>query len=170
LADVALEEIRKARLKRQDSLHIVVIPRMMTPEWLKQLYKASDMIFEIPAGSVGWPANLYEPLTAGMLFPFLSSPPWQIRAMPKMFYVARELRRLFDESELGARNFLRKLLLKCRELRTMPQDVVWRMLHFLGKSKVPGPGAGVGSGRKRKRPMEPGLAREGLGEKASAPR
>jgi hypothetical protein len=86
-----------------------------------------------------------------------------------MFYVARELRRLFDESELGARNFLRKLLLECRELRTMPQDVVWRLLHFLGKGKVPDPGAGGWAGRKRKRPMEPGSAREGLGEKASAP-
>jgi hypothetical protein len=34
-----------------------------------------DVIFEIPARSVGWPAHLYEPLTIGLLFPFLSSPP-----------------------------------------------------------------------------------------------
>jgi hypothetical protein len=85
-----------------------------------------------------------------------------------MFYVVRELRRLFDKLELGAMDFLRKLLLECWELRTMPQDVVWRMLHFLGKSKVPGPGAGGWAGRKQKRPTEPGLTREGVGEKASA--
>ena len=48
-----------------------------------------------------------------------------------MFYVARELRRLFKESELGARDFLRQRLLECPEFWTMPQDVVWRMLHFL---------------------------------------
>jgi hypothetical protein len=65
---------------------------MMTPEWLEQLYKASDVVFEIPAGYVCWPAHLYNPLTIGLFFPFLSSSPWQIRATPKMFYVARELR------------------------------------------------------------------------------
>jgi hypothetical protein len=34
-ASVALEELRKARIKRQNSLHIVIIPRLLTQEWLR---------------------------------------------------------------------------------------------------------------------------------------
>jgi hypothetical protein len=33
-AAVALEELRKARIKRQDSMHILVVPRLLMPEWL----------------------------------------------------------------------------------------------------------------------------------------
>eukprot|EP00980_Cylindrotheca_fusiformis_P026529 scaffold16361_cov69-Cylindrotheca_fusiformis.AAC.2 len=47
-ANVALEELRKARIKRQVSTHIFLIPRLCTPSWLKQLFKAADLILEIP--------------------------------------------------------------------------------------------------------------------------
>jgi hypothetical protein len=50
----------------------------------------------------------------------------------------------------------------------MPQDVMWRILHFLRKDKVPGLGAGGWAGRKQKRPMEPSVPKEGIGQKASA--
>jgi hypothetical protein len=40
LADAALEEFRIAQIKRQKSTHVLVCPRLMTPLWLKQLYKA----------------------------------------------------------------------------------------------------------------------------------
>jgi hypothetical protein len=32
-ANVALEELQKARIKRQDSLHVIVIPRLLKPKW-----------------------------------------------------------------------------------------------------------------------------------------
>jgi hypothetical protein len=38
-AAMALEELRRARIKRQDLLHVVVIPRLLKPEWFRQLYK-----------------------------------------------------------------------------------------------------------------------------------
>jgi hypothetical protein len=47
---VALKELRKSRIKRQHSTHIFVCPRVMTPEWLKQLHKASDVVITIPVG------------------------------------------------------------------------------------------------------------------------
>jgi hypothetical protein len=37
---VALEELRKARIKRQDSMHIFVMPRLFTTKWLNQIFKA----------------------------------------------------------------------------------------------------------------------------------
>jgi hypothetical protein len=49
-ANVALEELCVVRLKRQDSFHIIVVPRLMTPQWLKQLHKVSDIVFKLPLG------------------------------------------------------------------------------------------------------------------------
>lgn len=46
-ADVAIQELRKARHKRQKSLHVFVCPRLMKPLWFKQVFKAADMIFDL---------------------------------------------------------------------------------------------------------------------------
>jgi hypothetical protein len=136
-AEVALEQLRQARIKRQASLHVFVCPRLMTCEWIKQLWKASDLVFEVPIKCDWWPFEMFEPLTIGILFPFVPHSPWQLRGTPKMFYVARELRRLFKETELAPGNFLRQLLLDCQRLQSVSKDVVWKMLHFRPRSKVP---------------------------------
>jgi len=34
-AQIAVEKMRRARLKREGSTHVVVIPRLMAPEWRK---------------------------------------------------------------------------------------------------------------------------------------
>jgi hypothetical protein len=90
-ANVALEEIRVARIKRQNSFHILIVPRLMTPEWLKQLHKVSDIVFILPLGSSAWTHNMYEPCYVGLTFPFLSVSPWQLRGTPKMYAVGRKL-------------------------------------------------------------------------------
>jgi hypothetical protein len=75
----ALEQLQKARLKRQRSTHVIICPRLMTPEWLKQLYKASDLILTIPAGAGDyWPSELFEPLILGLVFSFINRHPWQL--------------------------------------------------------------------------------------------
>jgi hypothetical protein len=51
-AQYAVEQLRKARHRRQALLHILVIPRLFTSLWRKQLYKLADIVFEIPAGTV----------------------------------------------------------------------------------------------------------------------
>eukprot|EP00980_Cylindrotheca_fusiformis_P006302 scaffold1352_cov144-Cylindrotheca_fusiformis.AAC.8 len=82
-ADVALEELRKARIKRQLSLHVILIPRLCTPSWLRQLFKAADIILEIPPGTPFWPSDMYEPLFVGILLPFSRFEPWSLRFSPK---------------------------------------------------------------------------------------
>jgi hypothetical protein len=58
--EVALAELRKARIKRQTSAHIVIVPRLCTTLWQRQLYKACDLVFQIPAGSSEvWPSDRY---------------------------------------------------------------------------------------------------------------
>lgn len=44
-AEVALAELRKARIKRQTSAHIVIVPRLCTTLWQQQLYKACNLVF-----------------------------------------------------------------------------------------------------------------------------
>jgi hypothetical protein len=84
-ARATLEQLRKAQLKKQQSTHVIVCPRLMMLEWLKQLYKASNLVLTIPAGSGDyWPSNLFEPLILGLVFPFINRHPWQLRGTPKM--------------------------------------------------------------------------------------
>jgi hypothetical protein len=43
----AITELRKARIKRQDSTHVFVCPRLMTLEWLRSLYKEAEFVFVV---------------------------------------------------------------------------------------------------------------------------
>ena len=72
---IALEQLRNARLKRQRSMHVVVIPKLMTPEWLKQMYKLADIVMSVPARLDCWGPENYEPLMIAIVFPFLTHSP-----------------------------------------------------------------------------------------------
>ena len=131
-ADVALAELRKARIKRQSSAHVFICPRLCAPLWLKQLYKkAADIVFEVPPGKAGWPANMHEPLLIGLLFPFLRhSNPWQLRGTPKMHAVGGQLRRLYEKEDMDPRDFLREFWARCLRLGHVYEAVVRRVLYF----------------------------------------
>jgi hypothetical protein len=169
-AAVALEQLRIARIKRQDSLHVFVCPRLMKPEWFRQLYKASDIVFDVPVGSPCWPVNMFEPLIVGILFPFISKPPWQLRGTPKMFYLGRRMREVWDSEKVDSRNILREFLLEFERLRSVPADVVRRMLFFESNHPVPDQKQSRRSGRKRKRSGGARTADDCLGEQASSRR
>ncbi len=81
-AEVALEEIRTVRLKRSNSFHIFVCPRLMEPQWWAHLHKSADLVFEIPAGADCWPTAMFEPLTVGLYFPYLTHRPWELQRLP----------------------------------------------------------------------------------------
>jgi hypothetical protein len=53
-----------------------------------------------------------------------------------MFAVGRELQELRSFEEMVRRNLLRKFWTKCHTLRNMPENVVWKMLHFGGDPNV----------------------------------
>jgi hypothetical protein len=82
------------------------------------------------AGSEVWPSEMYEPLTIGLVFPFLSVRPWQIRGTPKMLNLGRTMSGLLKDSNLVTGNLLRKLCKQMWKLRSMPENVVWRVLYF----------------------------------------
>ena len=150
-ADVALEQIRISRIKRQSSLHVFVCPRLLCNEWLKQMHKMSDFTFEIPAGSSMWPANMHESLILAVALPFIRHPPWQLRGTPKVLRMVRDVRRLLKEDSMASRDLLLKFLLFCRRLSSMPQDVVWRMLFFKSRNRISCAPVGGSAIRKKRR-------------------
>ena len=129
-ADVCIEEIRKARMKRKDSLHIIIIQKLFTTNWLRQLNKIADCHFLVPPIHYFWRPKNYENLVVALVYPFLPFRPWQLQGTPKMFSVGRELCQMFKSADLDSRNILCKFLLECREFSSMPADVVWRMLYY----------------------------------------
>lgn len=129
-ADAALEELRKARHKRQKSTHVVVVPRLMTPKWRKQLHKACDCVFEMPAGcGDAWPTEMFEPCLIGVCFPFLSHRPWQLRGSPRLLALERRVRGLWEDGDAAVAADLCQFLNKTRKFRSMPEDVVRKMLY-----------------------------------------
>ena len=75
IADAALEELLKARHKRTDMFHVVLIPRLMTPRWRRLFHKACDFSFVLSPGCPYWPSNMFEPLWVGILLPFIKHRP-----------------------------------------------------------------------------------------------
>ena len=133
-ADVALAELRKVRIKRQTSTHLFVSPRLCTTLWLKQLHKASDIVLEIPPGTPGWPKEMHEPLLIGIVFPFLRFSPWQIRGIPKMFAMVRELHSMLKVADMDPRDLLRKFWDQCHRFARMPEPVVRKLLYLSSNS------------------------------------
>ena len=48
-AETMLEEVHKARHRRTESTHIILIPRLMSPMWQKHVNKVSDIVLSLPA-------------------------------------------------------------------------------------------------------------------------
>jgi hypothetical protein len=149
-AVVMVEELRKARHKRQDSHHIVMIPRLMQPDWRKALYKAADLVVSLPVGHPAWPSSMFEPLTIAFIFPFISHRPWQLRRSPLILELGRKLSGLWREDSSREGPVLRQLWCLQRQLSKMSEELAWKMLH--GK---PQPNLQDCNTRKRRRgPME----------------
>jgi hypothetical protein len=128
---IALEELCKARIKRQHSTHIFICPRVMTPEWQKQLYKVSDVVIALPVGHPSWPKEMFEPLLIGLVFPFVRHNPWQLKGTAKMYALERQLRGLWKaESFVEGASLLCKFSKQCWGLGTISPSMVSKLLHL----------------------------------------
>ena len=81
---VAFEELRKVSLKRQLSLHVIVVPKLITLEWLKHLYRLSDIIMAVPARLDCLGSGNFEPLMIAIVFIFLVHRLWELRGTLKI--------------------------------------------------------------------------------------
>jgi hypothetical protein len=69
VAEQCLEELRRARHKRQRSTHVFVCPKIMSyASWQRQLFRSADVVIQIPAGHPAWITEQYESLIVGFYF------------------------------------------------------------------------------------------------------
>jgi hypothetical protein len=132
-ADAALDQLGKwLHMGPTDTIHVVVIPRLMTSRWRKILGKTCDLVFTIPVGSVLWSYSLFEPLIVGICFPFIRFKPWRLRGTPLLESVERALREVPQASGGWGGSILCKLLHTTRTLDSMPEGLVQKVLHATG--------------------------------------
>jgi hypothetical protein len=137
-ARCSIEQLRQARLKRQDSLHIFVVPRLMCPEWRKQVVKASDLLFELPVGHSVWSTEMHEPLTFSICFPYMSRKPWELRKTNLMVDLARPLQKMLKEDPTSGWHVLSQLFELTRELDAMPLLRLREVLRGSWRPSFPG--------------------------------
>ncbi len=135
-ADVAVEELRKARHKRQDSHHIFMVPRLMKPHWHKQLCKVSDIVLTLPPGHHAWEANMHEPLTIGICLPYLQHRPWELRRSRKLLDLGRHLHGVWKEDFTSERHLLRELWSLPRKLDRMSPFMARKVLQGVPEGEV----------------------------------
>ena len=146
LGHIMVEELRRCRHKRQNSWHLVLIPRIMSPMWRKQLHKGSDLVLRLPPGHVAWPSNMHEPLTIAFLLPFIRHRPWQLRGSIYILGLGRELSRMWQEDHTWEGSLLRKLWETSSTLSCLSAKLAWKVLRGSHDSPVP-----YSSARKRRR-------------------
>ena len=71
--------------KRPDSVHIVLVPQLMTALWRKKLSKTSDLLFTVPLESkVVRPKENHEPLICSVCLPLSQNSPWRHPGMSRV--------------------------------------------------------------------------------------
>jgi hypothetical protein len=131
VAEVVVEQLGRARLRRPESMHIVVVPRAMTGRWRRHMTRGTDFYFKMDWEGV-WPlSEQYEPLLIFVCLPFESHSPGH----DKREKLLEEFRRFMLQDklqkvpEVQRRNFMRKLLKRARALQSLPGGLVRPVLH-----------------------------------------
>ena len=145
VADATIEELLKARHKRLDTFHIVLIPRLMTPRWRRLFNKACDFNFVVSPGHSFWPDTMFEPLWVGVLLPFSTHRPWCFKRAPLLVEMGRDLRAVLAAGEADGRDILRKLLKLPGLMAPMSEHMACEVLH------VPGRTSNISNGGDRRR-------------------
>jgi hypothetical protein len=128
-AEVVVEQLGRARLKRPESMHIVVVPRVMTGRWRRHLTQGTDLYFKMDWNGV-WPlSEQFEPLLIFVCLPYESPSPGHEKR-DKLLEVLRD--NLQEVPEVQRRDFLRKFLKQAGALQRLAGGMVRAMLQTGG--------------------------------------
>ena len=100
------------------------------------MIKAADLLFEVPVGHPVWPAEMHEPLTVAVIFPYLSRRPWELRKTGLLVELGRKLCIVLKEDPDVGRDILLELCLLTRQMDTMSVRDLCRLLRGHGGHKV----------------------------------
>ena len=108
-ADAALDQLCESKHIRPEGSHIFVCPALLTPRWRRKLGKIADYLFCVPVGSRVWGREHHEPVIVGLICPFLSSSPWQVKHCAAFLaQVNLGLPKVWSEDLTDERDCLRK--------------------------------------------------------------
>jgi hypothetical protein len=78
----ALEWLGQSIHKRPTSVHVIVIPRLLTALWRKQLGKLTNVMLTVPLGCPAWQADNLEPMILAISLPLSHALQWRFRNTP----------------------------------------------------------------------------------------
>jgi len=132
-ADVCLDQLGKfIHMRPYTSVHIVIIPRLMTSRWRKILGKICDLVFTVPLGTNVWHYSQFEPLVVGIAFPLSRHAPWRLRGTPMLESVEGALRGVPPVTPGWGGRILRELFISAGTLETMSSSMVRDLLFASG--------------------------------------
>ena len=134
---MAIEQLRLARLKRHNSIHVMIIPKLFYAVWRRQFCKVMDLILFLPPRWNFWDCDMHEPLIFGFCFPFCRHRPWRVKGTPKVRELERTVQPMWKGNGLDGRTHLRQFLLASWKFPTLPYDVVQHVLYFSPRGEVP---------------------------------
>jgi hypothetical protein len=117
-AEVVVEQLGFARLKRPEAMHIIVVPRIMTGRWRRHLTRGTDGYARLDDKEVWDLSSHFEPLLIYFCLPFRSAEP----KFEKRRELLVRIQRIVLEQRVPAvclsrrRHLLRKLLGEARDL------------------------------------------------------
>jgi hypothetical protein len=128
-ADDVVDLLNKARHKRPESMHIILIPRLMTGRWRRIMTRTADFYFKIDWDEV-WNLKVHhEPLLCFVCLPFCMSHP----RLGDRKLLLDEVDGVLLQSTLRQKGdgekwkFLRKLFSRSRNLCPLPKRFLCRL-------------------------------------------
>ena len=100
----------------------------MTLEWKRQTLKGADLVVDLPLTLEHWGANMYEPLTIALFFPYLPHRPWELRKTPLLVDVERTLSGVFQTDESAGWHFLSELSKCAKKCQTLSLHKLRKLL------------------------------------------
>ncbi len=123
-APAAIEWMAQSIHKRASSVHVFVVPRLMTAWWQRMMSKATDVTFTVPVGTPVWGKDQHEPLIFGISLPLRKQVPWRVRGTKDAERLERSVREVWEDDFKGAGTILREFLASSIDLAAVPQHLL----------------------------------------------
>jgi hypothetical protein len=142
-------QLAVGRGKRHNVLQgVVLIPRLLKPEWFRRFARLVDCYFVVPAGAPFWGREMLEPLFMGLYFPLLKYRSRDWGRVSLLVAFGRKMTSLLKEDWEDGRHLLRQLWLSAIWIKDMPELLVSDLLsdeHYHRLFGVAKKGSGDGS-------------------------
>jgi hypothetical protein len=114
------------------------MPLLMTNRWKTPLLKTVGVYFGLKPVCEIWENSQHDPLGICISLPLSINEPWHLRHTQQVVYLERSLREVMDTDLIQKGHLLCKFIYWTRQLETMPESVVRRLLHPIEGGPLPG--------------------------------